>query len=260
MNIASLAAYLGAGLAMGVGAIGSGWGLGYASYGALRGIARQPAYNSTLFRNMLIGQAITETPAIFSLVIAFMLFFAAGSTLDAPYSPSQAAVFIVTGLCIGLGSIGAGAGSGIVAHHALDATSQAPSTNSSNLLFMLIAQAWAQTGGIFALIVALLLLNTRGFNNLSAPTDPRILGLFPISGGEILAIGKYLGVGLSMGFGAIGSSAGIALVGGQACMSMVQNPESATKVRTLFFIGAAIAESPTIFALIISLILLTQSV
>ena len=49
MGIANLAALLACGLAMGFGALGSGWGLGYTAQGALRALARQPASAQTLF-------------------------------------------------------------------------------------------------------------------------------------------------------------------------------------------------------------------
>lgn len=68
------AALLGAGLCMGFGAIGPGIGEGFAAGKACEAISRRPEEYSTLFRTMLVGQAVTESTGIYSLVIAFLLF------------------------------------------------------------------------------------------------------------------------------------------------------------------------------------------
>lgn len=256
MGIANLAALLACGLAMGFGALGSGIGLGLAAGGGLRASARQPIRQSNAFRNMLIGQAITETPAIFALVVAFLLYFSVDKALEAPYSPAQAAVFLAAGICIGVGAIGSGIGSGLVARSALDAMARNPSTQSQVLMFMLIGQAWAQTGGIFALVIALFLLNVGGFSSLSTAGDYHLFGMIPLSGNELVGAARHLGAGLAMGFGAIGSSLGISFVGGQACGAIADFPESGTRIKTAYFVGSATAQSPSVFALIIALILL----
>ena len=68
------AALLGAGICMGFGAIGPGVGHGFAAGKACEGISRRPEEYSTLFRTMLVGQAVSESTGIYSLVIAFMLY------------------------------------------------------------------------------------------------------------------------------------------------------------------------------------------
>jgi len=69
------AAYLGAGLCMGLGAIGPGVGEGIAVSKALEGMARQPEALGMLRTNMILGCAITESTGIYSLVIALVLLF-----------------------------------------------------------------------------------------------------------------------------------------------------------------------------------------
>lgn len=69
---------LGAGLAVGIGAIGPAVGEGNAVSHALDGMARQPETTSALRTNMILGCAITETTGIYSLVIAFLILFALG--------------------------------------------------------------------------------------------------------------------------------------------------------------------------------------
>ena len=60
---------LGAGLAIGLGAIGSAIGEGYIAMNAMKALGRQPAASQKILRLMIIGQAITETAAIFALVL-----------------------------------------------------------------------------------------------------------------------------------------------------------------------------------------------
>ncbi len=70
------AAAIGAGLCMGIGAIGPAIGEGNAVSHALESMARQPEMASTLRTNMILGCAITETTGIYSLLIAFLILFA----------------------------------------------------------------------------------------------------------------------------------------------------------------------------------------
>ena len=74
--IIKAACAIGAGLCMGIGAIGPAVGEGNAVGKALEGMARQPEQSSTLRTTMLIGCAITETTGIYSLLIAFLILFA----------------------------------------------------------------------------------------------------------------------------------------------------------------------------------------
>ena len=73
--IATLGKAIGAGLCMGVGAIGPAIGEGNAVSRALEGMARQPEAAGTLRSTMIMGCAITETTGIYSLLIAFLILF-----------------------------------------------------------------------------------------------------------------------------------------------------------------------------------------
>ena len=74
-EIVKAAAALGAGLCMGLGAIGPAIGEGNAVGKALEGMARQPEAAGLLRTNMILGCAITESTGIYSLVIALLLLF-----------------------------------------------------------------------------------------------------------------------------------------------------------------------------------------
>jgi len=68
-------ALLGAGIAMGLGAFGPGIGEGYAAGKALEGVARNPETAGLITRTMLVGQAVSESTGIYSLVVALLLIF-----------------------------------------------------------------------------------------------------------------------------------------------------------------------------------------
>ena len=74
-SLVDMARYLSAGICMGLGAIGPGLGEGYAAGKACEGVARAPEQASLLTRTMLIGQAVTESVGIYSLVISLLLLF-----------------------------------------------------------------------------------------------------------------------------------------------------------------------------------------
>ena len=67
---------IGAGLCMGIGAIGPAIGEGNAVGKALEGMARQPEAAGNLRTNMILGCAITETTGIYSLVVSLLILFA----------------------------------------------------------------------------------------------------------------------------------------------------------------------------------------
>ena len=71
---ASNYAALGAGLAITFGAAGGGIGIGLAGLGALLGLSRNPAVGGKIMTLMIISMALSESCAIYSLVIAFMLY------------------------------------------------------------------------------------------------------------------------------------------------------------------------------------------
>lgn len=67
--------WLGAGLAIGLGAIGPGIGIGILVAKSVEGMARQPEAAGMVRTAMFIGIAMTEAIALYALVIAFLLSF-----------------------------------------------------------------------------------------------------------------------------------------------------------------------------------------
>ena len=72
---------IGAGLCMGIGAIGPGVGEGHAVANACEAIGRQPEAKGAVTSTMIMGCAISETTGIYALVIAILLIFVAPGML-----------------------------------------------------------------------------------------------------------------------------------------------------------------------------------
>ena len=66
---------LGAGIAM-IAGLGPGIGQGFAAGKAVEAVGRQPEAKNDITQTMLLGQAVSETTGIYSLVIALILLFA----------------------------------------------------------------------------------------------------------------------------------------------------------------------------------------
>lgn len=66
-----------AGLAIGVGALGPGLGIGLAVRGAMEALGRNPEAEGAVRTTLIIGAALAEAVAIYAFVIAIILIFAA---------------------------------------------------------------------------------------------------------------------------------------------------------------------------------------
>lgn len=66
---------LAAGLAMGLGAIGPGIGIGLAGLGGTQAVSRNPDVAGTIFTYMLLAIAFAEAVAIYALVITLIILF-----------------------------------------------------------------------------------------------------------------------------------------------------------------------------------------
>ena len=71
-----LFSFIGAGLAIGLGAVGAGIGDGSVTAKAVEGIARQPEAKNTILINMLISVGLIESIPIIAAVIAIVLLYA----------------------------------------------------------------------------------------------------------------------------------------------------------------------------------------
>ncbi|MCL4407361.1 MAG: F0F1 ATP synthase subunit C [Thermotogae bacterium] len=71
--VVQAAKYIGAGLVMGLGALGPAIGEGNIGSKAMEAMARQPEMVGTITTRMILADAITETTGLYALLIAFMI-------------------------------------------------------------------------------------------------------------------------------------------------------------------------------------------
>lgn len=68
---------LAAGLAIGLGAIGPGIGIGILGMGAMQALGRNPEARGPIMTNMILAIAFAEAIAIYALIVAIVLIFVA---------------------------------------------------------------------------------------------------------------------------------------------------------------------------------------
>ncbi|MBI2857351.1 MAG: ATP synthase F0 subunit C [Chloroflexi bacterium] len=64
---------LGAGLAIGLGALGPGIGIGILGAGAMNALGRNPEARGAIMTNMILAIAFAEAVAIYALIVAVLL-------------------------------------------------------------------------------------------------------------------------------------------------------------------------------------------
>ena len=232
MDFGFICAALGAGIAIGFGAIGSAIGEGMIAMNAVEALGRQPKASGKLLRMMIIAQAITETAALFSLVIALVMVFK--GEVD---TTVKAFTFVAAGIAIGFGTIGSGLGAGLPGSAAMRGIGRNPENTDSITVNMIIGQAVTQTSTIFALTVSLVLITIN--------PEQTFLKIFAL-----------LGAGFAMGFGAIGPGIGDGLVAKNANTGVGTNPKNIGILTRTMIIGQAITETTDIYAMVVSLILI----
>ena len=235
--LTNFAAYLGAGVAIGFGAVGAAIGEGYTAAQANVAVARNPQLSGELFKNMLVGQAVAESASIFALVIAVLLLF-----VDTGSSAIKAAALCGAGLSMGFGAVGSGLGSGFPGGQACIGIARQPGVSARLTTNMLIGSAVCQTPAIFSMVVALMLI----FMDFSAqPLQPTWAAL--------------IGAGLSTGLAAIGSGYGGGVAAGASCEGVARQPRSVGPVTTTMLVGQAVSQTPSIFGLLVSFVLMFKS-
>ena len=74
-TLSAAMALLGAGLCTGFGGIGPGIGNGMTAEGAVRWVARNVKIAGEMMRIMLVGQAVSQSTAIYAMVVSLVLIF-----------------------------------------------------------------------------------------------------------------------------------------------------------------------------------------
>jgi F0F1-type ATP synthase membrane subunit c/vacuolar-type H+-ATPase subunit K len=216
-------------------ALGVGIGEGIASSAALKAINTQPAAKADITNMAIIGMALIETASILGLSIAIILLLSqTGSTVNYYFSIAElgiAAAVALPGCCIGIVSA-------YPTRAACLAVSRQPFFAQKILRFMLITQSLIQTPIVFGFIIAMF-IKTQAASISSMAEALRLVAS-----------------GLSIGLGSIGPVIGMAHFAKIACEGVGYNRAAYNKLFAFTFISEAIIETPIIFSLVISTLLI----
>ena len=220
-------------------AIGTSIGQGIINKNAMESLNRQPSASSSISKVAIIGMAIVETAAIMGMVISILLIN--DSTISTePFFANLAAGGIA--LALGISGLCAGIAAALPAANTCQSIAHQPFMYTKLLNMMLIVQTLIMTPNMFGMIISLLIKNKIAAIQIL----PEAMQLFAS--------------GLSIGIGCIGPSIGLSIFASAACTAVGINKKSFNKVMTFTFVCEAIIETPAIFALLISLVILTTTI
>lgn len=233
------ASAIGAGFAM-IAGIGPGIGQGYAAGKGAEATSTNPKSAKQATMVMLLGAGIAETSGILALVIALILLF--GNPLVA--QEGDGLVIAVSAIAAGISmiaGIGPGVGQGYAAGKGAEAVSINPEGSRPSTLVMLLGSAVAQTSGIFALVIALILMYA----------NPLVSG----HGAVIVVAASTIGAGIAMVAG-IGPGIGQGYAAGKGTEATGKRPQYQSSVIKTMILGQAVAQTTGIYALVIALVLM----
>lgn len=214
-------------------------GQSFIAKGALNALNIQPKAKSAINRTALLGIALTETSAVLSLVLSFLLIFTKNSDLlGTPYYGLSA---LGIALAMSVGGMVVGICSAYPSQEACLAIARQPFFGNKISNLLLLSLSFIQTPIIFGFIVSLFIWYQ--LPNVNSFTE---------------AI-RLLASGLAIALGGIGPAIGLAKFSKTACKSVGYNKRAYQRIVTFTFISQALIETPIIFALITALILLTTT-
>ncbi len=228
-------AYLGIVFAIALPGIVIGYTVAQPAITALAAIARQPFFARNIINLMLITQSLGQTGIIFGFIIALFI----RNQAIAVTSLSQAIQFLAAGIAIGLGSVGPAFGLG---HFAKTACASAGiNRNAYNRIvsFTFISEAIIETPIIFALVVALLLVQT--------PSSPAA---------SLLTITSMLAAAFCIGIGTLAPGISSGRTAAAACKQLAYVPEHYSTLSRMSMIAQGLIDTTAIYALLISFLLL----
>jgi len=233
------ASAIGAGLAM-IAGIGPGIGQGYAAGKAAEAVSIKGKGSKQVTMTMLLGAAVAETSGILSLVVAIIILY------SNPLIGLEGTGIVLSASAIGAGlamiaGIGPGIGQGYAAGKAAEAVGLNEKSTRKVTVVMLVGQAVAQTSGILALVVAIIVLYSNP--------------LLKSEGSGILLAASAIGAGLAMIAG-IGPGIGQGYAAGKSTEMTGRRPKYQPLIVKVMLLGQAVAQTTGIYALIIALVLM----
>ena len=213
--------------------LGGGIGQGLASLAAINAIQRQPCSYTANFRALMIGLALIESGIVIALVTSLLIIFGT-QTITLGSALGEFGIAFAIGISGGTVSIA----SSRVVQAATESIGRQPFFAQKITSVMLLAQSIMEAPVIIAFIISLLIRNRIS-------SDPDVMrGL------------QCLAAGLTIGLGSIGPSIGQAIFTRAACRGIGVNKTAYNKIFPFMLLLEAIIETPLIFCLLISFMIL----
>jgi V-type H+-transporting ATPase proteolipid subunit len=217
-----------AGLAIGLAAIGAGYGIARAGASLCRSLTTAPE----AFSKGLVSVVLAEALGIYGLLLSFMLIM----RLEGVTDMSQGFMGLGSGLAIGLSCIGAGFGIALAGESLSRSVAEAPESFSKGLVSVVLAEAL----GIYGLLIGFMVV--MRIDGATTLPDPYGAGWLAVASG------------LSIALAAIGGGVGIGYGGAALCSSLRTAPESFSKG----LVSVVLAEALGIYGLLASFMLVMR--
>lgn len=143
--------YLWAGLAIGLAGLGVGIGEGIIAKKSLEIMGKNPDLSSTFLVLTILGIALTESAAIYWLIIAFQIIGLDPTTI-------WPGVAIGAGLAVGAAGAGSGIWEWMLVAWAMDSIHRNPAIKGKIMWFMILFLALVESSAIYGLVIAMQLL------------------------------------------------------------------------------------------------------
>ncbi len=225
-------ARLGITLALAVPTFFVGIGASFGLRQAVISIARQPFAGRHITTIMLITQSVLQTPVIFGLIIAWIIY----SRMEAVATQAEALVLCASGSALAIGALGPIIGLSYFAYHTCAAIGYNRSIYQRLVSFALLSQAIIETPLLFALTVALILA-------LFAPASSMMI---------LVAFAAALASGLSTLAPGISSGR----VAAAASYTLARSPASAAELVRTSMLSQIFIDTATMYGVIVALALL----
>jgi F0F1-type ATP synthase membrane subunit c/vacuolar-type H+-ATPase subunit K len=231
-------AELGIALAIGIAATAVSVASSFVVKSAALSISRQPFFSQKVMTIMLLSQSIIEAPVVFTFIICLLI----RARFSGVLAVFEGLKFLAASLCIGVGCIGPSIGQSIFAHSSCKAIGLNKGIYRQLFTFSMVNQAIIETPLIFCLLSAILMI----FNPLSASN----------SFGALIG---FCAAAFCIAFGSFGTAIGSGLVGSKSCQQMAIEPESYSVLFRSTILAQSFIQSAVIYALIVTLYLITRS-
>jgi F0F1-type ATP synthase membrane subunit c/vacuolar-type H+-ATPase subunit K len=212
--------------------LGAGIGSAKTSRATLKALDIQPAAQIEIMKASIIGLAFIETSAILGFIITIMLL----TMLPAQEYAHWALLGIMS--AVALPGFLVGIFSALPAQEACFSIARQPFFSQNILNIMLITQSMIQTPLLFGFLIALVII-------VKLPGLAHHIESFVL-----------FAAGLALGLGSIGPTIGLSRFAQNACKGVSINRKAYSQLIPFTLLSQAIIETPLIFALLLSLILL----